>query len=99
MTGVRLLAFIVQKPGPIDEKQGTENVILPPSGLVKNAPAIGVTTIPMPIMSGMSVFAMRLRSIVISMVAYHYEARFFYFIRGILFVGAYFCAYSTAFRW
>ena len=98
MTGVRLFAFIVQKPGPIDEKQGTENVILPPSGLVKNAPAIGVTMMPIPIISGMSVFAMRLRFMVISMVAYHYEAWFFYFVWRVFCVGVYFCVYSISFR-
>ena len=68
-----LFAFIVQNPGPIDERHGTENVILPPSGLVKNALAIGVTisVMMMPSISGVIVFAMLLRFIVISMVAYH----------------------------
>ena len=50
---------IVQKPGPRDDIHGTENAIVPPSGCVKNAPAIGDTITPMPITIGMSVFAMR----------------------------------------
>ena len=55
--GTGLFAFCVQKPGPMDERHGMENTILPPSGLVKKALVTGTVIPPMPIVSGISIFA------------------------------------------
>ena len=55
--GVGLFVFNAQKPGPIDEMQGMENAIVPPSELVKKALAIGDTSSPMPTASVTSTFA------------------------------------------
>lgn len=57
--GVTLFVFSVQKPGPIDERHGMENAIVPPSEFVKRALVIGdVVIAPIPIVSGISTFAM-----------------------------------------
>ena len=63
-----LFVFSVQKPGPIDEIHGMENAIVPPSELVKKALVIGIVKMPIPIISGISIFAMFFDILLVFMV-------------------------------